>query len=372
MESMKIYATVINDLTYDQRMIRICTSLADAGHDVVLVGRTLAKSKLIIPQKFKQKRLRCWFNKGKLFYLEYNIRLFFFLLFQKFDVVCSVDLDTILAAYVVCKIKGKTQVYDAHEYFTEVPEVVGRPNVQKVWEQVAQFTIPKIDYCYTVCESLADIFQEKYQSHFEVIRNVNYRKQVKNNSSNIFDFSSSKVFLYQGALNEGRGLEATIAAMQGIENAQLWLAGEGDLSQGLRQLVKEKRVEDKVRFLGYVLPKDLPELTQKAFVGLNLLENKGLSYYYSLANKTFDYMQAGLPALHMNFPEYQKINAQYEVALLLDDLEIETIQQAFNRLLSDEHLYIRLQENCRKAAPEFCWEKEEKKLIQFYQKLKLD
>ena len=75
-----IYFTVTNDLTYDQRMNRICTSLAAHGYNVVLVGRRRKQSQPLRKEKYQQKRLRCWFQKGKVFYAEYNFRLFFYLL----------------------------------------------------------------------------------------------------------------------------------------------------------------------------------------------------------------------------------------------------------------------------------------------------
>jgi hypothetical protein len=101
--SKKIIFTVTNDLNHDQRMIRICTALA-ANYDVHLIGRVLPHSKPIVNQSFTQHRLNVWFQKGKLFYAEYNIRLFFFLLKKQFDMVCGIDLDTILPCYLVSKI----------------------------------------------------------------------------------------------------------------------------------------------------------------------------------------------------------------------------------------------------------------------------
>jgi len=356
----RIICTVINDLTYDQRMIRICTSLAKAGYEVLLVGRQLSNSKPIDNQLFKQKRLHCWFNKGIAFYIEYNIRLFFFLLFRKWDIINSIDLDTILPGYYVSKIKNKICIYDAHEYFTEVPEVVRRPKVKRIWEWVARKTIPNLEYCYTVGSGLAQIFEEQYGTPFEVIRNVPFQ------SKNTIPKKEKSIILYQGALNESRGLEQVIEAMDLINDAELWLAGEGDLSQQLRDLVQEKGLDNKVKFLGFIKPAQLKELTPKASIGLNLLENKGLSYYYSLANKAFDYIQCGVPALHMSFPEYKQINQQYEVSILLDDLEKETIADALQKLLLNKNLYNKLQANCALAAEEFIWEKEEEKLLEIY------
>ena len=361
-KKIKIIATVTNDLSYDQRMIRICTSLSKAGYEVQLVGRKRANSKPLIPQVFQQKRLNCHFDKGKLFYLEYNIRLFFYLLFSKFDIVNSIDLDTILAGFFIAKLKGKTCVYDAHEYFTEVPEVVTRPKIQRFWKRVEKLTVPRLKYCYTVGGSLAEMFTKEYKTPFAVVRNVPFKIKTPIQAASI----GKKILLYQGALNEGRGLEHLIEAMQEIDGAELQLAGEGDLSQELRDLVKEKGLEDKVTFLGFVLPKDLPTITARANIGLNLLENKGLSYYYSLANKAFDYIQGRKPSINMAFPEYQRINDEYGTFCLINDLKMDTIATALKRLLTDEKYYLSLVENCDAAADVFVWEREEEVLLSVY------
>ncbi|MCP3930529.1 MAG: glycosyltransferase family 4 protein [Bacteroidetes bacterium] len=356
----KIICTVTNDLNYDQRMIRICSSLVKAGEEVWLIGREKTNSKILKEQSFHQKRLPCFFQKGKGFYLEYNLRLFFFLLFHGWDIVCSIDLDTILPGYMVSSLKGKTCVYDAHEYYTESPEIVGRPGIKKIWEWVARITIPKLKYCYTVCESLAEIFEKKYGIAFQVIRNVPFA------SEEIANPTKEPIILYQGALNEGRGLEQSIRVMQSIEDAKLWLVGEGDLSEELRELTTSLNLGHKVKFLGYQRPEDLKKITLQATFGLNLLENKGLNYYYSLANKAFDYIQLGLPSISMNFPEYQKINEQHSVFLLIDDLQPSTVVKAFHSLLKNKKLYANLRENCLNAREVFTWEKEEEKLIAFY------
>jgi glycosyltransferase involved in cell wall biosynthesis len=160
-------------------------------------------------------------------------------------------------------------------------------------------------------------------------------------------------------LNEGRGLEALIGVMPAFSQAELWLAGEGDLSGALRQMVREKGLEAQVRFLGYVRPADLPGLTQQATIGFNLLENKGLSYYYSLANKAFDYIQAGLPSVQMDFPEYRRLQEEYRVFQLVTDLQPETLIPAIRHLLEDKEFYAQMSQSCLSAATELCWEREE-------------
>jgi glycosyltransferase involved in cell wall biosynthesis len=364
---MKLVFTVTNDLCYDQRMQRICSTLCNEGHEVTLVGRFRKSSPLLPAATYRQVRLLCWFEKGKLFYLEYNIRLFWWLLLRKsFDVYTGIDLDTIMPCLGVARLKGKKCYYDAHEYFSEVPEVVDRPLTKRIWEIVARTCIPRVDRAYTVGPALAQIFQQRYRIPFEVLRNMPLQNHKPPSTPQRLNASTSPIILYQGVLNAGRGLETAISAMQKIKGAVLWLAGEGDLSQELRQLTKDLQVESKVHFLGYLSPKELRLVTQQASVGLNLLENRGLSYYYSLANKAFDYVQAGVPSIQMNFPEYLALQEEHRVFYLINLLEVEVLVQAIEHLLGDNELYLALQENCSIAAKEWCWEWEKEKLIAIY------
>jgi len=359
----KILFTVTTDLTYDQRMQRICNSLACNGFDVLLIGRKKAASIPLSPAAYKQKRLKCWFNKGKLFYIEYSFRLFFLLLRLPTNYISSVDLDTLLPCLLVSKLRSKKCIFDAHEYFTEVPEVVNRPTIKRIWTFLSNTLIPKVDLAYTVSQSLQELFTQQYEIKFHLIRNISVRKPF------VATHSNSHILLYQGALNEGRGIEALLVAIKDIDDVVLWLAGEGDLSKQLRAMATELQINHKVKFLGYVLPQELNILTSKATIGINLLENTGLSYYYSLANKTFDYIHAGIPAIHVKFPEYEHLNAQYKIATLVTDLSPSTLQAAIQQLINDKAYYMELRNNCLAAAKVLNWEQEEQRLLELYEQL---
>lgn len=368
----KIICTVTNDLSYDQRMIRICTSLAQAGHQVLLTGREKPDSIPLENQLFQQKRLICRFKKGKIFYLEYNIRLLFFFYTHKFDALCAVDLDTLGPAFFWSRLRQKPLVYDAHEYFTEVPEVVDRPLVKAIWSGLARFVIPRLKYAYTVGPQLARIFTERYGTPFAVIRNLPVREN--NAAQPPIDLPPTTaedfILLYQGALNAGRGLETAIEAMLYLpDQVKLWLVGEGDLSVFLRKLSRKNKLEGRIHFLGYRAPKELNAITPQASLGLNLLENKGLSYYYSLANKCFDYIQAGLPALHMDFPEYRALREEHPAFVLLSTLEATTLAQTITQLRADQQEYQAMQMACRRAAETLTWQREEEKLLAFYERV---
>jgi len=383
-----IVLTVTNDLTFDQRMKRICAALAEEGHSVELVGRELPRSIPLDEQPFRQRRLRCRFHKGFLFYAEYNLRLWLYLLRVPCEAVCSVDLDTLPAGCLATLQRRKKRLFDAHEYFTEVPEVAQRPVVRFFWETVARACLPFYRHAYTVGPALAGIFEKKYGIAFGVVRNMPERTpihpQPEGNrallSQSTLDTTSTsqpvnqstKFLLYQGALNAGRGIEQMLEAMRQLKGFELWLAGEGDLSEPLRRLAKALDVQDRVRFLGFVKPADLKTLTGQAWLGINVLENKGLSYYYSLANKFFDYVQAGVPVLTMNFPEYRALNEQHEVAVLLDDLMPGAIEGAIRHLQENPDAYRRLQDETLAAREVWTWKNEKPQLLRYWRALLLE
>jgi hypothetical protein len=390
----RLVFAVTTDLNYDQRMQRVCGSLAQAGYNIEIIGWERKHSLPLSVQPYKQHRLGGWFQQGKLFYLEYTIRLFWYLLRRRADAWCCVDLDTALPIYARAYIGNQLFVYDAHELFTEVPEVVDRPQVQRIWQWVEDFIVPRTQLRYTVGASLARLFEQRHAGRpFAVVRNVPMRigdgnKRLGSKEQHLADegeanttavlnskpqASSTSILLYQGVLNVGRGLAQLLDAMP-LVPARLVICGEGDCSADLRQQAERLGLlaTGQVEFRGYVLPAELRQLTAQATVGIMLLENKGLSYYYSLANKFFDYVQAGVPQLCIDFPEYRALNAQHEVAALVPDLGSATLVAGLARLLPGGQpgvYHQRLAENCRRARTEWNWQEEEKVLVSLYQKL---
>ncbi len=353
----RIIISVTSDLVTDQRVLKVANSCYQNGFELLLVGRQLRNSlSLKLPFPYLRMRLLC--NKSAFFYAEYNIRLFFLLLFSRFDILLSNDTDTLPANYFVSKIRKKKLLFDAHELFPEVPELTDRPRIKRIWESIEDRIFPKLKYSYTVCHSIADYYYNKYGISMKVIRNVPYYRFSKKSLLEEI-YSNKKVIIYQGYLNIGRGLEWVIDAMPFIDNAVLIIIGCGDIEQDLRNKVQSMQLEDKVLFKGKMEPDKLHEYTPLADVGLCLLENKGLSYYFSLPNRIFDYIQAGVPVLATRFPEIENIVETYNSGVLIDHYEPEylaaTIKNMFDKTIDKEAF--------RAAAKELCWENEEKILL---------
>lgn len=360
----KIIFAVSTDLNYDQRMIRICTSLTNNGHNITIAGRTTSGSVALTGRIYTQKRLKCFFEKGFLFYLEFNLRLFFFLTGKKADCICAIDLDTILPCYFASVFKKAVRVYDAHELFCEMKEIVNRPLVFKIWKGIEKFTVPKFKHGYTVNQRIAAEFEKMYQVKYEVVRNITLLKDL------YIPQKKEKYILYQGSVNQGRSFETLIPAMQYV-NCNLIICGDGNFMIQTRRLVKQYKLEDKVIFKGKIEPRLLTNYTLGAHIGITLFENNGLNNYLSLANRFFDYMHSAVPQLCAEYPAYKEINNLHEVAVLIKDLSAESIAENCNRLLYDDGFYKHLQQNCLKAREVYNWQNEQKKLIGFYTKILL-
>jgi glycosyltransferase involved in cell wall biosynthesis len=363
----RLFFTVTNDLVFDQRMIRICTSLARTGYIVTLVGRRHRNSPALSTQPFRQHRLNTWFRRGKSFYVEYNLRLLFFLLFRPMDGLCAIDLDTILPVYLVSRLRRKPRLYDAHELFCEMQEVVTRPKVYNLWKSIERFAVPHFRHGYTVNGFIAAEFKKMYGVDYAIIRNMPLLNEAPVPAP-ARPLPSGPFFLYQGAVNEGRCFETLIPAMQHTP-APLVICGDGNFMAQAKALVRQCRLEEKVIFLGMIPPGELPGITCAARAGITLFDPRGISNYYSLANRFFDYMHAGIPQLAVNYPAYREINNSGPVAVLIDEPGTGEIAEALNRLLDNTGLYRTLVDNCKQARLRYNWQEEEKLLIRLYQEI---
>lgn len=357
---MQITLLVSNDIQFDQRMIRIATSLQKEGYHIILVGRQ-KKTKTIPTYSFKTHLLSCYFSNGVLFYLEFNLRLFIYLCSRKRDVIYAVDFDTLPATFLYHMIYAKPFVFDSHELFTEVPELQNHKIKKWIWEMVGKTIIPSATFSITVSESLAHYLSLKYGVKFVTIRNLPFKKSI--GSIDIAQRKINKWIYYQGMLHRGRGIDFLIKSMVALPTWTLILVGDGDTSGELKTLSKELGLEKQVIFKGMIQPEDLNDIAKNAWIGINLLENNSLSYYYSLANKTFDYFQARLPAIHIDFPEYRLLASENESICLLDKMETADFVAIIKNIWENETQYKNMVLAAEQVAENYVWENEEIKLI---------
>jgi glycosyltransferase involved in cell wall biosynthesis len=357
----KIIIAVSNDLSTDQRVLKVAKSLSENGYDVLLTGRRL-KNSLTLNSAIQNKRFSLIFNRGFLFYAELNIRLFLFLLGKNADILYANDTDTLPACFLAAGIKHKKLVFDAHELFPEVPELQDRPRIKRCWTKIEDLIFPRLTTAITVCESIATYYRQKYKLNMHVIRNVPYLQEV--NPKKIV-IPGKKIILYQGAVNMGRGLEWVIDAMPYIENAVLYIIGDGDILTRLIQRVIDQKLDSKVIFHGKIPAEELQPYTSSGDIGLCLLENKGLNYYYALPNRVFSYLHAYVPILASPFPEISAIVEKHNTGKLTSETYPEKLAGIINEMLENP-LNTSHFEKVKKL---YCWEEEEKILLQLINSL---
>ena len=356
---MRIILSVTNDLVVEQRVNKVALSLQNAGADVLLLGMRQRKSPPV-QRLYPTKRLRVFFTRGALFYAEFNLRLFIFLLFSRVNTLISNDLDTLPANFLIARLRSKKLVYDSHELFTEVPELVSRPRVQKFWLALERLMLPRIKRAYTVSQPIVDYYKEQYGLKMKLIRNMPLKKtEIIRRSLHL----RANIILYQGALNVGRGIETTIRAMQFVENTEFWIIGGGTIEWQLHKLVQSLDLEKKVKFFGRLDFSQLFRYTVQAKIGLVVHEDYGKSYRYTLPNKLFDFIQAGVPVITSNMSEIQPIMEKYKIGLVAENFQPKQFAKLINEMLHDVSRQKIWAADLEKAAQIFCWEKQEEELL---------
>jgi glycosyltransferase involved in cell wall biosynthesis len=381
----KVIISVTSDLVTDQRVHKVAQTLHEAGCSVILFGRRKKKSQDLEKRDYKTKRTRLFFEKGFLFYINYNIRLFFYLFHKPADILIANDLDTLLPNFIISKIFNKKLVYDSHEYFTGVPELSNRPLVRNFWKLLEDNLVPKLNYFYTASDSFSQLYAKEFEMIVKTIHNYplnDYKRFIPTDDFGALPAKHSEtavllnfiyenlklekrgIILYQGAINKDRGVEEMIDAMEFVENACFLIIGTGDIYHSIRKKVEKLTFKDKILLIGQIPFQYLSTFTELADLGLSIEKPSNLNYIHASPNKVFDYLHAGVPVLGSNTVEISRIIENYNVGSIIKSHEPYYLAEKINRILLDKHLLKTWKKNAIKAAKELSWETEKNKLLE--------
>lgn len=369
MKKKRAIISVINDLVTDQRIDKTAGVLHDLGFDVLMVGRRKTDSPPMTQRNYETLRMRLLWEKGPLFYAEFNIRLLFLLLSRPAGLLISNDLDTLLPNFLVHKLKRIPIVFDSHEYFTATPELVDRPKVQRIWKWIEKTIVPKLHNCITVNASIAALFEQEYHIHFKIVRNIPRRRTNSVNPSRaaLGLPENQKIVLMQGSgINVQRGAEEAVEAMQYLDNVLLLIVGGGDVLPVLKNKVQELSLQTKVKFVSRQTPENLAGYTANADIGLTIDKDTNINYRFSLPNKLFDYIYAGVPVLSTPLVELKNIIEQYQIGEFIENHDPQHMATVISKMLQNETQMAIYKQNTLKAAAELNWENEKKVLIEIF------
>lgn len=366
---IRVLFSVTNCICFDQRVQKMAGVLEEMGMDITIAGRWKGECCKKYPVPFRTVRFRMLFNRGFLFYKFFNIRLLFYILFHRFDLMVANDLDTLPASYLGSVLKRIPLVYDSHEYFTGLPELKNRNFVRSVWKAFEKAIFPHLRYIITVSEPIADLYENEYSKRPVVIRNFAplSEKIEKYNRTELNIPGKDFVLIIQGTgINIDKGCEEAVEAVAGTDNVTLIIAGGGDILPDVRKLVQEYKIEKKVIFLPPKPWKELMQYTKMADAGLVLEKNTNLNYRYSLPNKLFDYISAGIPVISSDLPETSAIITKYNCGIIIPNVTPREIHEAIGFLGQNRILYKELKNNSLVASDELNWENESVKVREFY------
>ena len=313
-----------------------------------------------------------FFNKGFLFYFEYNLRLFFLLLFKKFDVYHANDLDTLLPMWIISSIRRKNLVYDTHEYFTGVPEIQNRLIVKKVWKSIEKLIFPRLKNVFTVNSSISNLYFKDYQIKPNVLRNLPSNiaiQKIKSKNEIGLPIDKPVVILQGSGINVHRGSEELVEAIAIQEKFFLCIVGTGEVIENLKTRCNDKDLKNKVLFVDPLPYQMMMQYTLNSDVGVSLDKNNNINYQFSLPNKIFDYSKAEIPFVSTNLIEIKKIVEQYHTGVLINSLKPEKILDGLEKAieLSKSESYLK---NIKKMNSDLIWEKESEVLMTTYKGFK--
>jgi glycosyltransferase involved in cell wall biosynthesis len=362
MQRKKVITSAFSNLYTDQRIEKVCRTLHENGYEIELIGNNWnGAEKMSRPYPFS--RISLVSKSLKTAYFEFNWKLYRELQ-KKADqntILHANDLDALLPNYIVAEKLKIPLIFDSHEIFSEMPAIQGRAS-QKLWRYLEKKLLPGQPLMMTASTGYAGWFKERYGVDPVVIQNAPRKLDFEP----AIPVNRPAIILYQGAINPFRGIDKAILAMKHLENVVFKIAGDGPVKREYEALAAKENLRHKVEFLGKLLPEDLRKVTLTADCGMSIEENGGESYYYSLPNKVLDAIQARVPVILSNLPEMQNIKRQFDIGEIISTHQPEDIAKAIRKVLHKGRLnYL---PELEKAAALFCWENEEVKLLEVFER----
>jgi glycosyltransferase involved in cell wall biosynthesis len=362
MNRKKIIVSAFSNLNTDQRIEKVCKTMYEKGYEIELIGNTWGEDEKL-SRPYPVSKIKMISKSLKTAYFEFNWKLYKAIKKRadRETILYANDLDALLPNYLIAKKYQIPLIFDSHEIFSEMPAIQGKMS-QKLWRYVEKSILPNLRFMITASSGYAGWFKKRYGIQATVVQNapqkLNFSVEISENNP--------KIILYQGVINPFRGIDKAILAMHHLENVIFKIAGDGPRKKEYEELVVKESLQDKVLFLGKLLPEDLRKVTLTADCGMSIEENGGKSYYYSLPNKVLDCIQARVPLILSDLPEMRHIKNQFTIGEIIKDHSPENIAQAIQSVLSKGRgAYL---PELEKAANMLCWENEEVKLLGILEK----
>ncbi len=352
---------VISDLSTDMRVRKLALLMAEEGLDVTVIGRMSDSPLPATVTGIRAFRIWVPFRKGPAMYMLFNLFLFFRLLFSRYEICVACDLDTLIPCYIVSGLFRRKLIYDSHEYFTGQYSLEDRHFRHFLWKSAERLTVPRVKFMITVSDSIANLYRYEYGVDPVVVRNVasDVSHLEPRHRSDLGATDNELLLVCQGSgINPGRGGEELIGAMAMTSGVRLLFIGSGDAMDHLHRIAAESPARDRINFLPRMPWEEMMRYTMCCDAGISADTDTCINQRYSLPNKLFDYIAAGIPAVVSPLPEIVALVKHYGCGTVLEEVTPEAIAREIQRLADNPVLLHALRDKARAARRELTWEKE--------------
>lgn len=365
----KIVITFLGNAYHDSRVVNLSESLNQLNFDVSTISFDW-KSENFKTQLGKTSVFKLDKSKSSLsYYFNFTFLLIRFLLKNKAEIYFAEDIQTLPIVYFFAKFNKAKIFYNSREIYAHLAGLRNKGFVQKIIAKIESKFIKKVDLVLVTGDMDAEYLKDAYGiSNFFVLRNLpKYVEQISKidlrKKLNIPE--ADKIILYQGVVLEGRGIVKILNILEKFEKVHFVIVGDGEFKVKFENMANALNCSNRIHFIGAVNHSELLNYTASADIGLSLIENISISYYYALPNKLFEYIMAGVPILASNLPQMKKIIDEYIVGKYVDpENENELVENLTNMLENKEEL-VNYKLNCQKASKELNWESEFDKFKEF-------
>jgi glycosyltransferase involved in cell wall biosynthesis len=359
---LKVCLAYLGNPFHDSRMTNLPKSLKEDGCKVSIISFDW----FILKRNYFDDEVKVFkLTKGKVslfFYFSFVRILIRELLKTKADIFFSEDIYTLPFVFIIAKLKRARVYYNSREIYAFIGGLRNRPNIQLLIKYIEKIFITKVDLVLTTGWMDAYFLEKSYGiKNTLVIRNI----PIFQTPTKTIDFRKMYglsenviILLYQGVLLEGRGVPNILRAMIKMPDTVLIIVGDGEQKSNFIKLAGTLDVKDRVIFTGMISQKELINYTAGADIGLALIENISISYYYALPNKLFEYIMAGLPLLSSDLPQMKEIIEKYNVGESISIENDENIINAIRKWVNEPGLLALYRKNCKSAALELNWQEE--------------
>ncbi|GAB5491063.1 MAG: glycosyltransferase [Phototrophicaceae bacterium] len=263
----------------------------------------------------------------------------------------------------------KAFVYDSHELFFER----GDKTIWDYLRPIEKFMAQRAQATITVNDSIAGILAKSLEIPKPIIlRNVVDLRSISNQAPLSYNVADKKIIVHSGGITYGRNLPELVSALKYLpEEFVLVLMGKGVLEASLLEQAKIDNTSDRLKIISAVRPHEVVPTLSQADIGIALMASNVLNNVYSLPNKFFEAIAAGLPVLTSPNPELKRVIEHYDIGLTCDPSDPEVIANSIQKM-SEPETYQTFKSNIENARSDLNWENEEKKLIKIYQAIVSD